>query len=109
MPEAELDDGLLDVLIVKPVSRFRVARTIGMYKKGLHAQLPELISWRRCRSVAVRAEKPAAVNLDGELLTQRESTFEIAPFQIRFAYPRGLRCEALHSSNSEESGAFQSK
>ena len=37
-PLAELDDGLLDVVLVKKMSRFRFIRFVGGYKKGKHRQ-----------------------------------------------------------------------
>ena len=43
LPEAEPDDGLLDVLMVKAVSRLTVAQVIGKYKAGRHAELRDLM------------------------------------------------------------------
>ena len=44
VPDAEPDDGLLDVLLVRDVSRATMLRVIGKYKAGHYAQLPELIA-----------------------------------------------------------------
>lgn len=90
VPEAEPDDGLLDVLVVKAVSRLTVARVIWMYKNGRYAQYPELISHYRCRSLRIRCPKPSAVNLDGELLTESDVTVRISDYKIRFFYPKAL-------------------
>ena len=40
VPEAEPDDGLLEVLVVKKVSRLQVAAVIGKYKNGQYNELP---------------------------------------------------------------------
>lgn len=102
VPDAQPDDGLLDVLIVEPVSRMTVTRVIGKYKNGLSDQYPDLITHRRCRSIRVRCPGPTAVNVDGELLRRKNVTFQVAEQKIRFFYPKGLSWR----SDSEE---FKSK
>lgn len=106
VPEAEPDDGLLDVLIVKAVSRLKVAQVIGRYKKGGFRQMPELIRHRRCRSLTIRCEKDAVINLDGELRRGRDVTFRIAKEKIRFFFPRGLQWHVSGGSILQETGAY---
>jgi diacylglycerol kinase family enzyme len=45
VPQAEPDDGILDFLIVKEVSRLNVASMVGKYSKGRYAELPEIITY----------------------------------------------------------------
>ena len=90
VPVAEPDDGLLDVLLVKKVSRLTVANVIGKYKNGHFDQLPDLIRHFRCRQVRVQCDRESEINLDGELLMAREAVFEVVPRAIRFFYPKGL-------------------
>lgn len=94
IPEAEIDDGLLDVLVVKGVSRLTVANVVGKYKAGRYAELPKLARHFRCKSVRILCDKESEVNLDGELLMSKEATFEVAPKAIRFFYPKGLTYHA---------------
>jgi diacylglycerol kinase (ATP) len=94
VPTAELDDGLLDVLLVAPVSRFRIATVIGHYKHGEYRDFPHLIRHFQCKSVRISCQKPTSVNLDGELRIQQEVEFRLLPGQIRFFYPRGLTFHA---------------
>ena len=102
VPEAEPDDGLLDVLIVEPVSRLTVARVIGQYKNGHYRQYPEMILHRRCRSLRVKSPEPSAVNLDGELLQRSDITFRIAEEKIRFLYPKGLTWHHIKKENRRD-------
>lgn len=90
VPDAEPDDGLLDVLLVKKISRLTVASIIGKYKKGLYAQHPELIRHFRCKKVEILCDKKSEINLDGELLMGQKASFEVVPQALRFFYPRGL-------------------
>lgn len=90
VPQAEPDDGLLELLLVKAVSRLTVPRVIGKYQSGRFSELPELITHRRTKSVTIHCQKPSAVNFDGELLMDSDITFRLAEEKIRFFYPAGL-------------------
>lgn len=90
VPDAEPDDGLLDVLLVKGVSRLKAASVVGAYKQGRYKELPQMMAHRRTKSVTVRSEKPLCLNVDGEILSANEVTFSLAPAKLRFFYPEAL-------------------
>ena len=90
VPDADPADGLLDILLVKKVSRLKVLQVIGMYKDGKYAQFPELIRHFRTTAVKILCDGPTPVNVDGELLTAKEVVFRIAEEKLRFFYPKGL-------------------
>ena len=94
LPCSEPDDGLLDVLVVKAVSRFTVAKVIGKYKTGRFDELPELISYYRAKKITIACDTESEINLDGELLMAKTAEFEIQPRALRFFYPRGLTYHA---------------
>lgn len=89
-PDAELDDGLLDVLLVKKMSRFTVGRMVGKYRAGKYREIPQYISHYRCKKIAIQCDRPSDINLDGELLMGAEVTFEVLPKALRFICPEGL-------------------
>src|SRR5699024_4625442 len=64
VPEADPCDGLLDVLLVQPVSRLQVAAITGKYKRGRYADYQELIRHIRTKSLEIQCPTPSAVNLD---------------------------------------------
>lgn len=90
VPEADPTDGLLDVLLVKKVSRMQVAGVVGKYKAGRYKELPHLVTHYRTKEVTIRCDKPTAINLDGELRTAQEVKMSVAKEKIRFFYPKGL-------------------
>ena len=90
VPEADPADGLLDVLLVKKVSRLQVAGVIGKYKAGRYKELQRLIRHYRTKSVKILCDKPTPINLDGELRIAQEITMSVAEEKLRFFYPRGL-------------------
>ena len=89
VPEANIFDGVLDVLTVKKVSRLTVAKVIGIYQRGGYAQLPELISHYRTRSLRILTPKEEPVNVDGELMMRRDLSIEILPGAMRLFAPEG--------------------
>ena len=90
VPEAEPDDGLLEVLVVKKVSRLQVAAVIGKYKNGQYNELPHLIRHIRTKSLKIICDKETPVNLDGELRMAQTVDIRLAEEKIRFFYPKGL-------------------
>ncbi|MBQ7415828.1 MAG: diacylglycerol kinase family lipid kinase [Oscillospiraceae bacterium] len=90
VPEADPADGLLDVLLVKKVSRLQVAGVVGKYKDGRYKELSELVRHFRTKSVKILCDKPTPINLDGELRVAQEVTMSVAEEKLRFFYPKGL-------------------
>ena len=90
IPEADPADGLLDVLLVKKVSRLQVPALIGKYKNGRYKELPKLIRSFQTDTLTVHCDTPSPVNLDGELMTAQTVTFSVAEEKLRFFYPKGL-------------------
>ena len=90
VPEADPTDGLLDVLLVKKVSRLQVAQVIGKYKDGRYRELPHLVRHLKTDKITIRCDRPNSINLDGELRTADTVEMSIAEEKIRFFYPKGL-------------------
>ena len=90
VPEADPADELLDVLVVKKVSRLRVPGVVGKYKAGRYSQLPKLVRHFRTKQVKILCDKPTPVNLDGELRMAQEVCMSVAEEKLRFFYPKGL-------------------
>ncbi len=94
VPEADPTDGLLDVLLVKKVSRLQVAQVIGKYKNGEYKSLPHLVRHFRTTHLRIRCDKPSSINLDGELRTSDVIDISVAKEKLRFFYPKGLKITA---------------
>ena len=91
VPEADPCDGLLDVLLVKKVSRLQVAGVVGKYKNGQYAQLPNIVRHLQAKELTIVCDKETPVNIDGEILPTQEVTISVAEEKLRFFYPKGLR------------------
>ena len=90
VPEADPTDGMLDVLLVKKVSRLQVPGLIGKYKNGRYRELSHVARYFRTDSVRILCDRPTPVNLDGETRMARQVEMSVAKEKIRFFYPRGL-------------------
>ena len=90
VPEADPADGMLDVLLVKKVSRTQVPFLIGKYKNGRYRELSEVARYIKTDRVKITCDKPTPINMDGELRTARVVEIKVAEEKIRFFYPKGL-------------------
>ncbi len=90
VPEADPADGLLDVLLVKKVSRLQVPGVVGKYKNGLYTKLPKLVQHFKTKALKIFCDQPTAIQLDGELLTDQVFSISISDKKLRFFYPKAL-------------------
>lgn len=112
-PEAVLDDGLLDILVVRRISRLKIARVLGIYQKGRHIQdgrvvpgLEGIILYCRARSVRITPldGRPLVVNLDGECAPQAGLEAHVLPLAGRIVLPRPLAQKALAQKGAAAAG-----
>jgi diacylglycerol kinase (ATP) len=83
---AELDDGLLDVVIIRPMSKLELVRTYPKLYSGTHVTHPAY-QHHRVRTVTVAA--PGVVGYaDGERVGALPLTVEVAPRALRVLSPR---------------------
>ncbi len=90
VPFADPCDGLLDVLVVKKVSRLQVPAVVGKYKAGRFQELPHLVRHFRVKELTIYCDQPTPINLDGELRTAQTVHIEVAKEKVRFFYPKDL-------------------
>ena len=77
-PEACVDDGLLDVVVVEPLGRVEFLRTLPRVFKGTHVRHPA-VSCRRGREIIVESDAPAPVMVDGDLRATTPLRVTVAP------------------------------
>ncbi len=89
-PKAQNDDGLIELCLVKPLSRAKFITMVDSYKKGNHFEDPrfsDYIMYRRCKKVEIMGGDDFAVTVDGELVKGKDFVCEIIPGGIRFILP----------------------
>lgn len=85
-PDAELDDGLLDVVTISNVGKLRYLRGVPKVFDGEHVDNEE-VTIRRAGEVRVEADRPFAVYADGDHLTDLPATLRVVPRALRVIVP----------------------
>jgi diacylglycerol kinase (ATP) len=85
-PQAEPDDGLLDVLVWGDVGKLDLALNLPRLYRGTHLGHRK-VTVLRARKVYVEPERPLPLELDGERPGMTPATFEIAPQALRLRVP----------------------
>lgn len=98
-PMASLQDGMLDVILVKKMGRARIASILGKYKKGEHYEgeaiipaLADVMSYHRGREVEIApaGNEPFILNVDGECAPAPHLYAKVMPGAARFVLPEKL-------------------
>ena len=77
-PEAKIDDGLLDVIILKKISRFKILRLFPSIYSGKHINYPE-VETRKVKSINIETEQAMPLMPDGEFLGETPVTICCMP------------------------------
>lgn len=77
-PQAEVDDGLLEVMIVPATTIPNLALLVPQVLLGQHLK-SDLILFRRVTRIEIESTPPMAFNVDGELVGEESAIFEIHP------------------------------
>ena len=90
VPTADPTDGKLEVLLVKDVSRLKVAQVVGAYKNGIYTDFPQLIRHFTTDKVKIICDKETGINLDGEKREAKVIEMSVAKEKLRFFIPKGV-------------------
>ncbi len=93
--EARMDDGVLNTLVVKKVTRLTFAKFVGPYSKGEYRKFPEYAHCSTPKVVHIHSAKPDIVTcLDGESVTNSDVTIRMSEKKLNFFGPEGCSCNA---------------
>ncbi len=94
------DDGLLDFVIIRAVSRLTVAALIRAYAKGGARDMPDKAVVRRGRELKVVCQQKEMVNLDGERMDTDQLSIRLSAKKVNFFFPEGAHWDpALRAEN----------
>lgn len=85
-PEASIDDGLLDIVLIPQRSAPELALLAAQVALGTHLT-SEAIVFRRAAQLTVNSKPGMWFNVDGELVGNEPARFEILPRALRFIAP----------------------
>ena len=90
VPEARMDDGILNTVLVKNISRLKFAGLFGAYSAGKYRTLPpELIRVVTARHVRIQLDTDIVTCLDGEAIHSRDVHLTLSGRRLNFFGPQG--------------------
>jgi len=77
-PDAQLDDGLFDIVSIGDVGFLEAVTSLGKLRKGAHLEIPN-VSFSRGKTVEARSEETQLVEMEGEVVGRLPASFEMLP------------------------------
>ncbi len=87
--KAQVDDGLLDVLVFKKMGHLDLARYFANIVMGRHTRLSD-VEYFQTRKVHIHSKESVPVEVDGELATELPVTFRISSKKLRVVVPKEM-------------------
>jgi diacylglycerol kinase (ATP) len=84
-PEAKIDDGLFDAVVVSPLSRTSLMATFPKIFKGTHGQNPA-VRFIKGKSATVYTQPQKALLPDGEILGTTPTEITIMPHLVKYFF-----------------------
>ena len=87
---AELDDGMLDILFVRPCSRMTFLSLVGKYKKGTLMgckRAEKYVVSKKCKSLKVTFSPESSVCVDGEMTDVHSFDMKVLPLSLALSLP----------------------
>lgn len=92
-PHAVVDDGLMEVCVILPMSRGSLMKWLPIYKTGDHQDDPVFAPFLRlvkAQRVSIRCKEEVALCLDGEIIKGRDFNLRLLPRAVRFIVPEDI-------------------
>lgn len=93
--EARMDDGVLNTLVIRKISRPTFLRFVGPYSKGEYAKFPKIANYSTAKEIHIRSDRPDIVTcLDGEIVHSDDMTIRLSDKRLNFFGPAGCNCNS---------------
>ncbi|MEG1918060.1 MAG: YegS/Rv2252/BmrU family lipid kinase [Oscillospiraceae bacterium] len=90
VPQARPDDGVLETMIVRTVSRTQLIRFVGLYARGEATKLPRIARVVRAKEIRLHSDGDEIVTcLDGETIRGQDMTIRLSDRRVNFFGPKG--------------------
>ena len=87
-PDALLNDGWIDVCLIKPVPKKMIIDMAKTYEQGKHIEYPEYVSLYQAKTIGMNTENQSIYgNLDGEVRKLRNPTIEVVEQALHLYIP----------------------
>ena len=87
-PDAKVDDGMMDICLIKKVNLIHVMKLIKKYEKGLHVSYTDLVTIDKAKTVHLNTNNEEILAcLDGEIRPIKNPTIEVSDKKIQLLIP----------------------
>lgn len=93
-PLAEVDDGVMDVCLVKKIPRYKMLGFVNIYKKGEHLDNEKInpyIIYKKCKKIKITSKNRFTIALDGEIYEDLNLEVSINEKAINFIVPYEIK------------------
>lgn len=90
LPKASVEDGLIDAVFIKKISRFKFIKLISKYKNGTYLEIPKfsnIIMFKKCKELKLTSTKYLPFCLDGECGNSKTIEIKIKEKALNFIVP----------------------
>ena len=101
-PIADLNDGLMDICLVKPVTRRKFLSLVSSYKDGTHLEnekAKQIIDYIRAESVDYYFGKMQNIGIDGEVFQADKLHMEVERGVLSFIVPKGMVADSVKDTS----------
>lgn len=85
-PEAKIDDGFLDIILLKPIARWRILNLFPTIYSGRHIEHPE-IETHRGKTITLTTTEPMPLMPDGEFIGHTPATITCESAELQLLSP----------------------
>ncbi len=87
-PDSKMNDGIMEYVMVRKVSRAMMFRLVPEFMKGTHRRFAKQVRMDACKKLSMTSDRPLYIHADGEIYTSfgsnlRKVTFEILPGAVK--------------------------
>lgn len=90
-PEAEIDDGMLDICIIGEKTKLDIIKLIPQYVRGAHKNIDKVYMLKG-KKLIINGEDEFSVNYDGEVQSVKKAVFEIIHKGLSLVIPANKEC-----------------
>lgn len=87
-PDSKMDDGQLEYVMVRKVTRLMMFRLLPEFMRGTHGRFTKHVRMNACKKFSITSDLPLYIHADGEIITSFGSNlhnvnFEVLPGALR--------------------------
>ena len=106
IPDSMPDNGKLEFLVIRDVSRLKFIQLVGKYAKGRYREMSDYITHLEGGHLEIDSDTELVVNIDGEALYSKHVNFDLIPGGVHFLVPANMAFFHPETAGGHETREF---